>query len=106
MKLLQFKLSDKPTKRFTAVFEMPDKKRRTTHFGQKFSDGGVPQTFLDGAPEAKRKAYLARHATDLRTKNPTRAGFLSYYVIWGPSRKLETNLKAFLKQFKIKDARS
>lgn len=30
----------------------------------------------------RRERYLKRHEKDLLTKDPTRAGYLSYYVLW------------------------
>lgn len=105
MKLKEFGASSKTNKRFRAVFQTSEGRTRTTHFGQRNTDGSFPQTFLDGASPAKRKAFLARHKSDLQTKDPLRAGFLSYFIVWGPSRKVETNLKAYLKRFHILDAR-
>tara|TARA_R110002012_G_C11492272_1_gene596312 strand:- start:239 stop:556 length:318 start_codon:yes stop_codon:yes gene_type:complete len=98
--LIHFGLSDKKNKRYVAKFENP---KRTTHFGMKPFKKGT--TYLDGATDEKRNQYLARHKVDLATKDPTRAGFLSYYVIWGKSRSVKQNLKSYLSNFKIKDNR-
>ena len=62
-------------------------------------------TYIDGATDEKRKQYLARHAVDLKTKDPLRAGYLSYYVLWGKSRSVKQNLKSYLSNFNIKDNR-
>ena len=32
--------------------------------------------------ERRKKAYRSRHEKDLNTGDPTRAGFLSYYILW------------------------
>jgi hypothetical protein len=104
MELIDFGKSQAKNKRFRAIF-MKDGRKITTNFGQKKDDGSFPITFLDGATEEKRELYLKRHKKDLETKDPTRAGFLSFYVIWGKSRSVEKNLKKYLKDFNIKDRR-
>jgi predicted dienelactone hydrolase len=43
----------------------------------------------------RRKAYWLRHASDLETQDPTRAGFLSLYILW----TLPT-IEAAVKQYK------
>ena len=47
----------------------------------------------------RRKAYRSRHKKDLDTKDPRRAGFLSYYLLWGDSTSLATNLADYKKRF-------
>jgi hypothetical protein len=32
--------------------------------------------------EEQRERYRKRHQKDLKTNDPTRAGYLSYYVLW------------------------
>jgi hypothetical protein len=43
----------------------------------------------------QRDRYRERHKKDLETKNPRKAGFLSYYILWGPSTSIQVNLKKF-----------
>lgn len=64
---------------------------RKIHFGQRGS-----QTYVEGASDAKREAYIARHRIreDWSTINP---GSASRFILWGESRDLETNLRSFLK---------
>lgn len=95
--LIYFGKSERDKKRFKAVFKNPS---RTVHFGLKGAN-----TFIDGADKKVRDAYLKRHKSDLETNDPLRAGYLSYYVIWGKHRDVEKNLKDYLKRFKIKDNR-
>ena len=95
--LIYFGKSKRKDKRFVAVFRNPTK---TSHFGL---EGAV--TFIDGANKTVRDNYLKRHKGDLKTNDPLRAGYLSYYVIWGKHRDVEKNLKDYLKMFKIKDSR-
>ena len=75
-------------KRFVAVF---DNKR--VHFGQPNAT-----TYVDGATEQQKAAYLARHGSPLSREDwsPTgrqTAGYLSRWVLWGPTRDLATNVR-------------
>ena len=99
-KLIYFGKSKRWNKRFKAKFEEPDKRTVTVHFS---TIGG--KTYVDGVDPDVRDRYLKRHAVDLKTGDPLRAGFLAYYVTWGKSRNVEDNLKAYLKKFNITDAR-
>ena len=47
----------------------------------------------------RRDAYIRRHAKDLATNDPTRAGYLSFYLLWGPSTSLAANLRAYKNRF-------
>eukprot|EP01047_Picozoa_sp_COSAG01_P072721 COSAG01_NODE_11641_length_1891_cov_1.534040_4_plen_94_part_01 len=85
--------SDRKGKRFKAVFTYEDGKTRTTHFGLKNPKGG---TYIDHQDKDIRRRYRARHKQDLKTKDYTRAGFLSYYILWGD----KTNLKDAVESYK------
>ena len=43
----------------------------------------------------RRMRYRLRHKKDLDTNDPTRAGYLSYYLLWGDSISLAMNLRAY-----------
>jgi len=47
----------------------------------------------------QRERYRDRHRKDLETKDPHKAGYLSYYVLWGDSTSVEQNVRAFNKRF-------
>ena len=47
----------------------------------------------------RRERYRTRHRKDLATNNPTRAGYLSWYVLWGDSTSIRENVKAFNARF-------
>jgi len=96
--LTYFGRSNRDKKRFVAMFQNP---KKTVHFGLKGAD-----TYIDGADKTVRENYKKRHKTDLKTNDPLRAGYLSYYVIWGDSRDVEKNMKSYLKRFNIKDKRT
>ena len=81
----------------------PDKKWRAV-----FNDGTHTEfgasAYLDFTqhkdPE-RRKRYRIRHAKDLKTKDPKKAGYLSYYLLWGDSTSLAENVKAYNKRFGV-----
>jgi hypothetical protein len=49
----------------------------------------------------RRRLYRLRHEKDLATNNPRRPGYLSYYLLWGDSTNLATNLKDYKRRFKM-----
>ncbi len=95
---LTIKNSDKPGKRFAAIFSESGKKDKITHFGLKNPKRG---TYIDHGNKKLRSAYRARHKKDLDTKDFTRAGYLSYFILWGDSTSLKNNIEAYKKKFKL-----
>ena len=57
-------------------------------------------TFSASEREQRRKNYRSRHANDNLT-NPTSAGALSWYVLWGTSPSLKANIAKYRKHFKL-----
>lgn len=49
----------------------------------------------------QRDRYRQRHKKDLQTNDPKRAGFLSYYLLWGESTNILANKKAYEAKFKV-----
>ena len=49
----------------------------------------------------RRKRYLERHRKDLLTRDPTRPGYLSYYLLWGPTTSLRKNLEMYRQKFSL-----
>jgi hypothetical protein len=47
----------------------------------------------------RRASYRKRHAKDLETKDPYKAGYLSYYILWGDSTSIKENVKDYNKRF-------
>lgn len=72
-------------------------------------DDGTHTDFGDATMEdytqhhnkARRELYRRRHAKDLATGDPRRAGFLSYYILWGPSTSLSTNVRSYKNRFNL-----
>ena len=96
MKLIDIKKSDREKKKYMAIFQDDKGKRKTTHFGLK----GADDFTLTGDKEA-RKRYRERHKKDLATKDPTRAGYLSYFILWGDSTSLNKNISDYKKRFNL-----
>ena len=69
---------------------------KTTKFGAE----GADDYTLTGDKE-RRAAYKIRHAKDLETRDPKRAGYLSYYILWGDSTSIAANLTAYKRRFHV-----
>ena len=95
MKLISVKPSNSKTKKYTATF-MIDGKEKKVNFGQKGYDD-----YTIKKDKEQRSRYRKRHAKDLKTGDPTRAGYLSYYLLWGDSTSLKENIKDYKKRFKL-----
>ena len=96
MKLIDIKKSDREKKKYMAIFEDNKGKRKTTHFGLK----GANDFLLTGDKEA-RERYRERHKKDLDTKDPTRAGYLARFILWGDSTSLTKNIADYKKRFNL-----
>ena len=90
------KKSDRAGKKLMAVFTKDNGRTKTTHFGQ----AGAPDYTIT-KDKAQRTRYRTRHQKDLKTKDPTRAGFLSYYILWGNSTSRAENIRAYKKRFNL-----
>lgn len=100
--LVSVKKSKTPGKDYTAFFK--DSKTGKTH-KQDFGDGNMDHYNIHKDKERRRR-YRIRHKKDLDTNDPTRAGYLSYYLLWGESTSLRTNLAAYRKRFFSKSVKS
>tara|TARA_R100001594_G_scaffold3356_3_gene12637 strand:+ start:4037 stop:4330 length:294 start_codon:yes stop_codon:yes gene_type:complete len=88
--------SDRKGKKFKAVFTYDDGKTKTTHFGAK----GM-EDYTTHKDKERRARYRKRHKKDLKTKDYTRAGFLSYYILWGDDTNITDAVKSYKKRFKL-----
>ena len=89
MKLVSITESSKPDKKLMAVFDN-DGRKKTTHFGSK----GMDDYTLTHDKE-QRARYRERHAKDLKTGDPTRAGYLSMEILWGNSTSRQANIRTY-----------
>jgi hypothetical protein len=95
MKLISISDSTKPDKKLMAVFEN-DGRKKTVHFGAKNMDD-----YTLTKSKEQRDRYRTRHAKDLKTGDPSRAGFLSYYILWGDSTSRAKNIAEYKKKFNL-----
>ena len=95
MRLVSIVKSPTPGKKWRATFEKDDGRLKHTDFG---SAGMDDYTISKDAAQAER--YRTRHAKDLKTNDPTRAGFLSYYVLWA-SPSMRANITAYKNKFNL-----
>jgi hypothetical protein len=65
-----------------------------------FGDANL-QDYTQHKNKARRTLYLARHAKDLATGDPRRAGYLSYYILWGPSTSFDANIRFYKNKFNM-----
>jgi Family of unknown function (DUF5754) len=73
-------------KKWRAIF---DDGRHTDFGDSRYED------FTQHHDVKRRKAYWTRHLKDMRTQDPTRAGFLSLYLLW-----TQPTIEGALKQYK------
>lgn len=66
--------------KFVAVFEV-DRKGVMVQKRVNFGARGYEDFTIHKDPE-RRDRYIQRHKKDLQTMDPTRAGYLSMYVLW------------------------
>lgn len=95
MRLVSIVRSPNPAKKWRATFEKDDGRLKHTDFG---SAGMQDYTLSKDAEQAER--YRARHLKDLNTNDPTRAGYLAYYILWA-SPSFRANVQAFKNKFNL-----
>ena len=93
MKKVKIIKSDKKDKKYTAIFDI-DGKKKIVHFGSAGMDDYTITKDKD-----QRERYRKRHKKDLDTNDPTRAGYLSMFLLWGDSTSLQENIKSYKKRF-------
>jgi hypothetical protein len=93
MKLVSITKSDRDGKKYKAVFEDP---KKTTHFGQSGADD-----YTITKNKEQRDRYRERHKKDLKTNDPSRAGYLSMGILWGDSTSLRKNIEDYKRRFKL-----
>lgn len=77
MRLLSVVPAHDGTHKLEATFETDKGKTKKTKFGA----AGMTDYLI--SKEADRRArYRQRHHKDLQTHDPTRAGYLSYHLLW------------------------
>jgi len=94
---MTIKKSDKSGKKYMAIFTRDNGRKFKRYFGQ----AGAPDYTLTGDKE-RRRLYRQRHRKDLTTNDPTRAGYLSRFLLWGESKSLRENIRNYKRRFNLK----
>jgi len=84
------------THKWKAVFTREDGRKKTTLFGS----AGMDDYTIKGDKE-QRERYRDRHRKDLMTNDPTKAGYLSWHILWGDSTSFQKNLSAYKRRFNL-----
>ena len=92
VKLTRIIKSPRKGKKFRAEFD------NGTHTD--FGDATM-QDYTQHADIDRRTNYRARHKRDLSTRDPTRAGYLSYYILWGDSTDMSRNVSDYKRRFNM-----
>ena len=77
--LIKIVKSDKSDKKLMATFEINGRKK-VIHFGAKGMSDMNKHHDIN-----RRNRYIFRHHKDLKTNDPSRAGYLSMFVLWNKS---------------------
>ena len=103
MFLLSVKPSPREEKRYMATYCLCRIKNSCRGSNHKLVHFGQPgaTTYVDGADEAKKKSYLARHSKSPGQdwSKPDTPGSLSRWLLWGSTRSLRENIKKFREKF-------
>jgi len=95
MHLVGISPSTRAEKKYMAIFDN-DGRKKTVHFGAKGMDD-----YTITHDKEQRERYRTRHKKDLRTADPTKAGFLSYYILWGNSTSMNQNVSDYKRRFNL-----
>ena len=88
-------------KKWTAIFShYVDGKRKIIKMTS-FGDNRY-QDYTQHRDKERRSRYLNRHKKDLSKGNYMNAGYLSYYLLWGQSVALKTNISNYKRKFNLK----
>ena len=84
-------------KKWKAIFyDDEGKKIKTSQFGD-----SRYQDYTQHKDKERRSKYRERHKKDLASGNYTKPGYLSFYILWGDSTSLKTNISNYKKKFKL-----
>lgn len=92
MKFKGIEKSPKAGKKYRATFETDSGREKHTDFG----DSSM-EDLTQHKDEARAERYRSRHRKDLTTGDPTRAGYLSWYILWS-----HPSLRAGLDEYRRK----
>ena len=95
-KLVSIVSSDRPGKKLKATFKDTESGRtKTTHFGSAGMDD-----YTKTKNTEQRARYRQRHSKDLKG-DPTRAGYLAMFILWGNSTSIRDNISSYKSRFNL-----
>ena len=98
------KLSDRPDKRYTAVFYDKEKKAKTTHFGYAITDDrGIKKygsTYIDHKNDTLKDAWIKRHQVNGTFEDYMTASSLAYHILWS-KKTFRESLADYKRKFKL-----
>lgn len=102
--LLKIEKANDGKHKYVAIFDVNGREKRT-----KFGAEGYGDFIIFSKKEGKegglhhRENYIRRHSKDLRSKDFTRAGSLSMFILWGDKPNLEYSIKDYRRRMKEND---
>jgi hypothetical protein len=93
MKLESVKPANYGVHKYEATFDTDGHKKHT-----KFGAVGYDD-YTKTHDKEQRNRYIQRHQKDLASHDPTKAGFLSRYILWGESTSMMENLRRYRNRF-------
>lgn len=83
-------------KKFKAIFYDGDKKVKTSQFGDiRYED------YTQHKDKTRRTKYRNRHKGNLAKTDYMSPAHLSFYLLWGDSTSLNSNIKKYKKKFNL-----
>ena len=84
-------------KKYTAIFyDNSGKKIKTSQFGAKGYEDYTIHT-----NKQRRDRYRARHKGNLSKTDYMSPAHLSYYILWGDSSSIKSNISSYKKKFNL-----
>jgi len=65
-----------------------------------FGDSSM-EDYTQHGDKKRRHNYILRHIKDLNTNDPTKAGYLSLFILWGRSTDINKNIKLYKDTFNL-----
>lgn len=93
IKLVKVMRSPKAGKKWRAVFRRDNGRELNRDFG----DSSM-EDFTQHHDTGRRANYRSRHSKDLKG-DPTKPGYLSYYILWGESTSIQENIRSYKSRF-------
>ena len=95
MSLISITKSDRPDKKFKALFYMGNNIYKVVHFG-----ASGHSDYTTNHNDVKKRLYLLRHRVNENWNDPTSAGALSRWILWNKPT-LKESITDFKKRFNL-----